>query len=86
MLVPVVGLVPNAAVTPLGRPDAANVTLPVNPPASITEMVSVPLLPWVIASDDADDVSVKLGEGVPLSGNWMLASRDCFKELGGVAS
>jgi len=31
-LVPVVGLVPNAAVTPLGRPDAAKVTLPLNPP------------------------------------------------------
>ena len=31
-LVPVVGFVPNAAVTPLGRPDAASVTLPVNPP------------------------------------------------------
>jgi hypothetical protein len=33
-LVPVVGFVPKAAVTPLGRPEAASVTLPVNPPAS----------------------------------------------------
>ena len=31
-LVPVVGLVPNAAVTPLGKPLAASVTAPVNPP------------------------------------------------------
>ena len=43
-LVPVVGLVPNAAVTPLGSPDAARVTLPVNPPTSVTPIVSVPLL------------------------------------------
>ena len=28
---PVVGLVPNAEVTPLGNPDAARVTLPLNP-------------------------------------------------------
>jgi hypothetical protein len=44
-LVPVVGLVPNEAVTPLGNPDAARVTLPVNGLTSVTVMVSVPLLP-----------------------------------------
>jgi len=44
-LVLVVGLVPNDAVTPLGRPEAARVTLPVNPPTSVTVMVSVALLP-----------------------------------------
>jgi hypothetical protein len=44
-LLPVVGLVPKAAVTPLGRPDAASVTLPLNPPVSVTVMVSVALLP-----------------------------------------
>jgi len=33
-LLPVVGLVPSEAVTPLGRPDTARVTLPVNPPSS----------------------------------------------------
>jgi hypothetical protein len=42
---PVVGLVPNAAVTPLGSPEAARVTLPVNPPVPVTVMVSVALLP-----------------------------------------
>ena len=41
----VVGFVPNAAVTPLGRPDAARVTVPVNPPVSVTAIVSVPELP-----------------------------------------
>ena len=33
-LLPVVGLVAKAAVTPLGKPDAASVTLPLNPPTS----------------------------------------------------
>jgi len=44
-LVPVVGLVPYATVTPVGRPVAVKVTLPVNPPTSVTAMVSVPLAP-----------------------------------------
>ena len=44
-LLPVVGLVPNAAVTPLGRPEAARVTLPENPFAGATVMVLVPLPP-----------------------------------------
>jgi len=86
MLVPVAGFVPNAAVTPLGRPVAASVTLPVNPPASMTEIVSMPLLPWAIVSADDEDEIVKLGEGLPASGNWMLDSRDCFRELTGVLS
>lgn len=44
-LLAVVGFVPNDAVTPLGNPDAANVTLPVNPPTSVTLIVLIPLLP-----------------------------------------
>jgi len=44
-LEPVVGFVANAAVTPLGSPDAESVTLPVNPPVSVTVIVSVALLP-----------------------------------------
>src|ERR1700722_11285340 len=54
----VVGLVPNEAVTPLGKPAAARVTLPVKPPTSATLIVLVPLLPWVIDNDDGDDASV----------------------------
>ena len=42
---PLVGFVPKDAVTPLGRPDAARVTLPLNPFAPVTVMVSVALLP-----------------------------------------
>jgi hypothetical protein len=44
-LVLVVGLVANVAVTPVGRPDAARVTLPLNGLTSVTVMVSVPLAP-----------------------------------------
>jgi hypothetical protein len=61
-LVPVVGFVPKVAVTPLGRPDAARVTLPVNPPTSFTVIVLVPLLPWVIVRLLGESESVKLGE------------------------
>jgi hypothetical protein len=60
-LVPVVGLVPNTAVTPLGRPDATRVTLPVNPPRSVTVMVSVAVLPWVTERLVGDAARVKPG-------------------------
>ena len=60
-LVLVAGLVPNAAVTPLGRPEAASVTEPVNPPTSVTVMVSVAVLPCVMARVDAEGARVKLG-------------------------
>src|SRR5439155_215805 len=46
-LVEVVGLVPKAAVTPAGRPEAERVTLPVKPPVGFTVMVLVPLPPCV---------------------------------------
>jgi len=64
-LVPLVGFVPNAAVTPLGRPDAASVTLPLNPPRSVTVIVLVPLLPWVIVRLLGETESVKLGVAEP---------------------
>lgn len=47
-LAPVVGLVPNAALTPLGRPLAASVTLPLNPFAGFTVIVLVPEAPCAI--------------------------------------
>jgi hypothetical protein len=50
----------NAAVTPVGRPDAANATLPVNGLTSVTVMVSVPLAPWAIDRVAAEGFSVKL--------------------------
>ena len=42
-LVDVVGFVANDAVTPVGNPEAARVTLPVNGLTSVTVIVSVPL-------------------------------------------
>ena len=44
-LPPVVGLVANDAVTPLGKPDAVRVTLPVNPYWPVTVMVGFPEAP-----------------------------------------
>ena len=64
-LVPVVGFVPNAAGTPLGNPDAARVTLPLNPFTSVTVMVLVPLLPWVTVRLLGESESVKLGVAEP---------------------
>ena len=60
-LVPVVGLVPNAAVTPLGRPEAASVTLPVNPFTSVTVIVSVALPAWATDRVEAEGDSAKVG-------------------------
>jgi hypothetical protein len=57
---PVVGLVPNAAVTSLGRPVAARVTEPVNGLTSVTVIVSVPDAPWAIDRVDAERESEKL--------------------------
>jgi hypothetical protein len=58
-LLPVAGLVPKAAVTPLGIPDAVRVTAPVNPPTSVTLMVSVPPASRAIVNADAEGASVK---------------------------
>jgi hypothetical protein len=44
-LLPVVGLMENAALTPLGRRDAARVTLPVNPFWPVTARVDLPDAP-----------------------------------------
>ena len=63
-LVVVVGFVPYATVTPLGNPAVARVTLPVNPPKSVTVIVSVAVLPWVMDRVDAEGASVKLGLAV----------------------
>jgi hypothetical protein len=62
VLVEVVGFVLNVAVTPLGKPDAASVTLPENPSTSVTVIVLVPLLPCVTVTLLGEEESVKLGE------------------------
>jgi hypothetical protein len=67
VLLEVVGFVLKAAVTPLGKPDAARVTLPENPPRSVTVMVLVPLPPRVTATLLGDEARVKLGDEDPAS-------------------
>ena len=64
-LAPVVGLVPNEAVTPAGSPATPSVTLPANPPARATVMVSATLLPRVTVSAVVAGEMVKLGLAVP---------------------
>jgi hypothetical protein len=63
-LVPVVGLVPKAAVTPEGRPEAESVTLPVKPPEGVSVMVLLPLLPWVTVTLVGEAESEKFGVAV----------------------
>jgi hypothetical protein len=60
-LVPVVGFVPNVAVTPVGSPDAERVTLPVNPPLGVTVIVELPLLPCVTVKLLGEADSEKFG-------------------------
>lgn len=56
----VVGLAPKVAVTPLGRPDTARVTLPLNGVMSLTVMVSVTVqLPKPTTRAGTEGVSVK---------------------------
>lgn len=63
VLVEVVGFVPNVAVTPLGKPEAERVTLPENPPTSVTVTVLVPAEPpCVIETLLGEADSVKLGD------------------------
>lgn len=62
MLEPVAGLVPNTAVTPVGNPEAARLTLPANGLTSVMEIVSMPLAPCPIDKVEADEASVKLPE------------------------
>jgi hypothetical protein len=65
-LVVLVGFGLNAAVTPLGRPEAARLTLPLNPPWSVTVMVLVPAAPpCVIETLPGEAESVKLGDCAP---------------------
>ena len=63
LLVDVAGFVPNVAVTPLGTPDAAKVTLLLNPFAGLIVMVVEPNDPCRIVKVVGAADSVKLGGG-----------------------
>lgn len=66
---PVVGFVPNEAVTPLGRAELESVTDPVNPPEGVTEIVLLPLLPCVTLKLLGEADSEKLGVAVAFTVN-----------------
>jgi hypothetical protein len=51
----------NEAVTPLGRPEAAKLTLALNPFCGVIVTVLVPLLPWVMLTVPGDADRPKLG-------------------------
>jgi hypothetical protein len=57
VLVVVAGFVLNDAVTPLGRPDADKVTLPLKPFCGVTVIVLVPAVPCVIVKLLGDEES-----------------------------
>ena len=61
----------NVAVTPLGKPEAAKLTVPVNPLAGVTIIVLVPLLPCttLTALGDADNVKFAVVVAVTISLN-----------------
>jgi hypothetical protein len=62
VVVEAVGLLPNADVTPLGRPEALKVTLSANPLAGTTVMViGALLLPWLTVAALGTAVRLKLG-------------------------
>ena len=61
VLAPVVLAGLNDAVTPLGRPDAARLTLPLKPFCGPTVIVLAPLLPCLIESVGCDAASVNAG-------------------------
>jgi hypothetical protein len=65
VLVALAGL--NDALTPLGRPEAVKLTLPVNPFCGVTVMVLVPLVPCTTVKLPGEDDSVKFGTGAALT-------------------
>lgn len=59
VLVPVVLMGLNEAVTPLGKPEADKLTLPLKPPCGLTVMLLVPLAPWMMVKLFGDAESAK---------------------------
>lgn len=63
VLVLVAGFVPKVAFTPLGKPDAINFTLPLNPFTELTVIMVEPPAPWTKVKLVGDAESVKPGGG-----------------------
>jgi len=74
VLVLVVGFALNDGVTPVGRPDAARVTLPVNPFVGVTVMVLFPLPPCgtPVAGDTDEAERVKSAAAAGVSTYWFV--------------
>jgi hypothetical protein len=66
VLVAVAGFVLNDAVTPLGKPDADRLTLPLKPFCGVTVIVLMPLVPCINVRPPGDVESAKFGGAVTL--------------------
>jgi hypothetical protein len=71
----VTGLVENAAVTPLGKPEALSVVAALNPFRLVMVMVLVPFEPCVMVSEEGEALTVKSGVVLPQVGNLKFAMR-----------
>jgi len=63
LAVSVTAVLVNAAVTPVGKPDAVNVTVPVKPLSFVTVKVLEPLAPCAIVKLVGDAARLKFGAG-----------------------
>jgi len=75
VLVPAVLLGLNDAVTPLGRPDADKLTLPLKPFCGVTVMVLAPLVPCASLKLFGDADRVKFGGGVTVRESVVLCDK-----------
>src|SRR6202158_3358924 len=71
----VTGLVENAAVTPLGKPEALSVVAELKLFRLVMVMVLVPLEPWAMVREDGEAPMVKSGVVLPQVGNLKFAMR-----------
>ena len=71
----VTGLVENAAVTPLGKPEALSVVAELKLFRLVMVMVLVPLEPWAIVREEGEAPMVKSGVELPQLGNLKFAMR-----------
>ena len=72
----VTGLVENAAVTPLGKPEALSVVAALKPFKLVMVMVLVPFEPCVMVSEEGEPAMLKSGVAVPPQlGNLKFAMR-----------
>lgn len=71
----VTGLVENAAVTPLGKPEALSVVAALKPFRLVMVIVLVPFEPCVMVREEGEAPTVKSGVVLPQVGNLKFAMR-----------